>query len=114
MNFWGCKLKLVCLLPELFVVFCTGADPKPTYLPPWLGGRLLNKDSKEILNVHKVQICGSSLSRSSGGESKYCMEASMLEYYQCGLGKNHGEKLHSKVFSLDTPVFYLVYHNFSN
>ena len=27
-------------LPELFAV-TTGADPKPVYRPPWLGGRLL-------------------------------------------------------------------------
>ena len=82
MNFWGCILHLVSVLPELSVVVCAGADPKPTYLPPWLGGRLLNKDSKEMHNAHKEQICGSSLSRSSGDGGRYCMEASTLKCYQ--------------------------------
>ena len=36
----GDVAKIQQFIPELFVV-ATGAEPKPVYLPPWLGGRLL-------------------------------------------------------------------------
>ena len=42
-------------LPELFAV-TTGADPKPVYRPPWLGGRLLKIKIQTKCNQIKSSV----------------------------------------------------------
>ena len=58
-HFWGRSYwaghKKDVNLPELFAV-TTGADPKPVYRPPWLGGRLLKIKIQTKCNQIKSSV----------------------------------------------------------